>query len=151
MQNKTSSPTLTSVPQIVSFTSSSMSFIQIRHFHGATRIDENVTIQQSHCAQRIIHVVLSLTSRLFHILSSSMLSLVSTSSMTVFVFPRVWQSQSGMLPVFRFSNPSSTLAHHWLHSCASSNTFIVAFCSTMQYPSPIDQSSTHFQISPTRF
>ena len=86
------------------------------------------------------HVVLSLMSRLVHIFSSSMLSFVSTSSMTVFVFPRVRQSQSGMLPVFRFSYPSSTLAHHWLHSCASSNTFIVAFCCTMQYPAPIDQS-----------
>ena len=53
----------------------------------------------------IIHVVLSLMSRLFHIFSLSMLSFVSTSSMTV----------SWMLPVFRFSYPSSTLAHHWLH------------------------------------
>ena len=61
----------------------------------------------------IIHVVLSLMSRLFHIFSLSMLSFVSTSGMTVFVFPRVRQSRSGMLRVFRFSYPSSTLAHHW--------------------------------------
>ena len=40
----------------------------------------------------IIHVVLSLMSRLVHIFSSTMLSFVSTSSLTVFVFPQVRQS-----------------------------------------------------------
>ena len=89
----------------------------------------------------IIHGVLSLMSRLFHIFSLSMLSFVSTSSMTV----------SWMLPVFRFSYPSSTLAHHWLHICASSNTFIVAFCSTMQYPAPIDRSPFRSMFHPIDF
>ena len=99
----------------------------------------------------IIHVVLSLMSRLFHIFSLSMLSFVSTSSMTVFVFPRVRQSQSGMLPVFRFSYPSSTLAHHWLHSCASSNTFIIAFCSHYAVSSSNRSIAGSFYISSTRF
>ena len=112
----------------------------------------------------IIHVVLSLMSRLVHSFSSTMLSFVSTSSLTVFVFPQVRQSQSGCCRCFasRTQAPhsriiGSKIAHR------PSTTSIIAFCSITQYPASvdqssirsefsrlaIDQSSTHFQISPT--
>ena len=105
----------------------------------------------------IIHVVLSLMSRLVHIFSLTML-------LTVFVFPQVRQSQSGCCQCFasRTQGPhsfiiGSKIAHR------PSNTSIIAFCSITQYPASIDQSpirsifsrlaidqsSTHFQISPT--
>ena len=69
---------------------------------------------------RINHVVLLLMSRLVHIFSSTMLSFVSTSSFTVFRVPTSSAIAIKMLPVFRFSYPSSTLAHHWLQNCAPS-------------------------------
>ena len=122
------------------------------------------------------HVVLLLMSQLVNIFSSTMLSFVSTSSLTVFVFPQVRQSQSGCCRCFvsRTQAPhsriiGSKIAHR------PSNTSIIAFCSITQYPASInqssirstfsrlaidqpstcfqirmiDQSSTHFQISPT--
>ena len=125
---------------------------------------------------RINHVVLLLMSRLVHIFSSMMLSFVSTSSLTVFVFPHVRQSQSRCCRCFASRTPAphsriigSKIAHR------PSNTSIMAFCSITQYPASIDQSSirsefsrlaidqpstcfqirmidqssTHFQISPT--
>ena len=65
----------------------------------------------------IIHVVLSLMSRLVHVFSWTMLSFVSTSS---FVFPQVLRSQSGCCQCFASrTQPSSTLAHHRLQHCAS--------------------------------
>ena len=94
----------------------------------------------------IIHVVLSLMSQLVHIFSSTMLSFVSTSSLTVFVFPQIQQSQSGCCRCFasRTQDPhsriiGSKIAHR------PSNTSII-FCSTMQYPAPIDQSSIRSKI-----
>ena len=166
--------------------------IQIRHFRGATRTDENVTVKQLHCAQRcfwemiwnnffhqllvlwIIHVVLSLTSRLVCIFSSTMLSFVSTYSLTIFRVSTSSAIAIRMLPVFRFSYTSSTLAHHWLQNCASSVKHI-HYClllhraisgfnrpiidsfqiSRLAIDQPstcfqirmIDQLSTHFQIS----
>ena len=68
----------------------------------------------------INHVVLLLMSQLVHIFLSTMLSFVSTSSLTVFVFPQVLRSQSGCCRCFASSYPSSTLAHHRLQNCASS-------------------------------
>ena len=47
----------------------------------------------------ISHVVLTLMSRLVHIFSLTMLSFVSTSSLTVFVFPQVLRSQSDVAGV----------------------------------------------------
>ena len=47
----------------------------------------------------INHVVLSLMSQLVHIFSLTMLSFVSTSSLTVFVFPQVLRSQSDVAAV----------------------------------------------------
>ena len=95
----------------------------------------------------IIHVVLSLMSRLVHIFSS-MLSFVSTSSMTVFVFPQVRQPQSGCCWCFasRIQAPhsriiGSKIAHR------PSNTFIIDFCSITQYPALIDQSSIRAKFS----
>ena len=61
-------------------------------------------------------VMLSLMSQLVHIFLLTMLSFVSTSSLTVFVFPQVLRSQSDVAGVWS-SYPSSTLAHH---RCASS-------------------------------
>ena len=96
----------------------------------------------------IIHVVLLLMSRLVHIFSS-MLSFVSTSSLTVFVFSQVRQSQSGMLPVFRFSYPSSTLAHRWLQNCASSVKYVhhclLLHCAVSGFNRPIADSFHIFQ------
>ena len=60
----------------------------------------------------INHVVLSLMSQVVHIFSSTMLSFVSTSSLTIFVFPQVRQSQSGCCQCSCFSYPSSI--HHCL-------------------------------------
>ena len=48
----------------------------------------------------INHVVLSLMSQLVHILLLTMLSFVSTSSLTVFVFPQVLRLQSGCCRCF---------------------------------------------------
>ena len=47
----------------------------------------------------INHVVLSLMSQLVHIFSLTMLSFVSISSLTVFVFPQVLRSQSDVAGV----------------------------------------------------
>ena len=47
----------------------------------------------------INHVVLSLMSQLVHIFLLTMLSFVSTSSLTVFVFPQVLRSQSNVAGV----------------------------------------------------
>ena len=47
----------------------------------------------------INHVVLSLMSQLVHIFLLTMLSFVSTSSLTVFVFPQVLRSQSDVAGV----------------------------------------------------
>ena len=68
----------------------------------------------------INHVVLSLMSQLVHIFSLTMLSFVSTSSLTVFVFPQVLRSQSGCCRCFasRTQAPHSRII--WLHNCASS-------------------------------
>ena len=96
----------------------------------------------------INHVVLLLMSQLVHVFSSTMLSFVSTSSLTVFVFPQVWQSQSGCCRCFasRTQAPrsriiGSKIAHR------PSNTSIIAFCSITQYPASIDQSSIRSKIS----
>ena len=96
----------------------------------------------------IIHVVLSLMSRLVHIFLSTMLSFVSTSNLTVFVFPQVLRSQSGCCLCFasRTQAPhsriiGSKIAHR------PSNTPIIAFCSIMQYPASIDQSSIRSEFS----
>ena len=95
--------------------------IQIRHYRGATRTDwecysETIVL----CSEMLLgndldnfhnffhqllvlwinHVVLLLMSQLVHIFSSTMLSFVSTSSLTVFVFPQVRQSQSGCCRCF---------------------------------------------------
>ena len=67
----------------------------------------------------INHVVLLLMSQLVHIFSSTMLSFVSISSMTVFVFPQVRQSQSGCCRCFA-SRTQAPLAYHWLQNCTSS-------------------------------
>ena len=98
----------------------------------------------------IYHVALLLMSQLVYIFSSTMLSFVSTSSLTVFVFPQVRQSQSGCCQCFasRTQAPhsriiGSKIAHR------PSNTSIIAFCYITHYLASIDQSSTHSQISPT--
>ena len=68
----------------------------------------------------INHVVPLLMSQLVNIFLSTMLSFVSTSSLTVFSCFHKFCDRNQMLLVFRFSYPSSTLAHHWLQNCASS-------------------------------
>ena len=92
----------------------------------------------------IIHVVLSLMSQLVHIFLSTMLSFVSTSSLTVFVFPQVLRSKSDVAGVsLLVPQPphsriiGSKIAHR------PSNTYIIALT---QYPASIDQPSTCFQI-----
>ena len=96
----------------------------------------------------IIHVVLSLMSRLVHIFSSTMLSFVSTSSLTVFVFPQVRQSQSGCCRCFasRTQAPHSRIIGSNIPHRLS-NTSIIAFCFIMQYPASIDQSSIRSEFS----
>ena len=54
-----------------------------------------------------------------HVVLSLMLSFVSTSGLTVLCFHK-FCDRNQMLPVFRFSHPSSTLPHHRLQNCASS-------------------------------
>ena len=79
------------------------------------------------------HVVLSLMSRLVHILSSSMLSFVSTSSKTVFVFStRAPPAPLDQLPIRSIPRPFvSRLAIDQQSTC-----FRICV---------VDQSSTHFQ------
>ena len=113
--------------------------IRIRHFRGATRTDENVTVEQlhllrdapgkssgelpqflpaaSHAVDRSRCAVADVSTR-SHLLVDVVIRFdiqhdsfrVSTSSAIA----------TRMLPVFRFSYPSSTLAHHWPQNCASS-------------------------------
>ena len=96
----------------------------------------------------IIHVVLSLMSRLVHIFLSTMLSFVSTSSLTVFVFPQVLRSQSGCCWCFasRTQAPHSRIIGSKIAHRAS-NTSIIAFCSITQYPVSIDQSPIRSEFS----
>ena len=96
----------------------------------------------------INHVVLLLMSQLVHIFLSTMLSFVSTSSLTVFVFPQVLRSQSGCCRCFALRTQAphsriigSKIAHR------PSSTSIIAFCSITQYPASIDQPSIRSEFS----
>ena len=114
----------------------------------------------------IIHVVLLLMSQLVHIFSLTMLSFV-------FVFPQIRRSQSGCFASRTQARHSRIISSEIAHR--PSNTSIIVFCSITQYLASIDQSSirsessrlaidqpstcfqirmidessTHFQISPT--
>ena len=97
----------------------------------------------------IIHVVLSLMSRLVLNFSSTVLSFVSTSSWAVFVFPQVQQSQSGCCRCFasRTQAPHSRIIDFKI-AHRPSNTSIIALCSITQYPAsnrPIIDSFRIFQ------
>ena len=95
----------------------------------------------------INHVVLLLMSQLVHIFSLTMLSFVSTSSLTVFVFPQVLRSQSGCCRCFACTQAphsrisGSKIAHR------PSNSSIIAYCSITQYPASIDHSSIRSEFS----
>ena len=97
----------------------------------------------------INHVVLLLMSQLVHIFLSTMLPFVSTSSLTVFVFPQVRQSQSGCCRCFASRTQASTLAHHWLQNCASSvkhtHHCLLLHYAVSGFNQPIDDSFRFFQ------
>ena len=118
-----------------------------RHFRGAIRTDENVTIKQLHCTQRcfwemiwttstisshqllvlwIIHVVLSLMSRLVHIFLSTMVSFRFGIQLDTVIAIR-------MLPVFRFSYPKAPSRSIRLQS--TNHRFVANF--------PDSQSTNH--------
>ena len=83
----------------------------------------------------INHVVLWLMSQLVHIFSLAMLSFVSTSSLTVFVFPQILRSQSDVAGV--------SLLVPKLHTRASSAPKLRIVCPRLA----IDQPSTCFEFS----
>ena len=114
--------------------------IQIRHFHAATRTDDNVTIKQLHCYSEMLlgndldnFQFLSRASRAVDQSRCAVADVLTRPHLlvddVVIRFDiqldsfRVSTSSAiaiRMLPVFRISYPSSTLAHHWLRNCASS-------------------------------
>ena len=98
----------------------------------------------------INHVVLSLMSQLVHIFLLTMLSFVSTSSLTVFVFPQVLRSQSDVAgvsllvpklhtrassaPKLRIVRPMQSTNHRLASNCPGfTNSFSNSFDSSSRF------------------